>query len=60
MATGNDRLKQAVRRNSLMTLEGLLEAGFAALFKGLVYPQIWEDPQIDLEAMALGAELTGN
>ena len=24
---------------------------FESLFKGLVYPQIWEDPEIDLEAL---------
>jgi len=29
---------------------------FASLFKGLVYPQIWEDPEIDLEALAIMPE----
>ncbi|TIX29361.1 MAG: DUF3419 family protein, partial [Mesorhizobium sp.] len=28
---------------------------FAFLFSGLVYPQIWEDPDVDMEAMQLGA-----
>jgi S-adenosylmethionine-diacylglycerol 3-amino-3-carboxypropyl transferase len=32
---------------------GLLDIAFRALFKGLVYPQIWEDPDIDMEALAL-------
>ena len=26
---------------------------FALLFQKLVYPQIWEDPQVDLEALEL-------
>jgi S-adenosylmethionine-diacylglycerol 3-amino-3-carboxypropyl transferase len=56
MATVDQRLRQAVRRNQLLSREGLLEAAFARLFKGLVYPQIWEDPEIDLEALAIGPE----
>src|ERR1700731_4201555 len=31
----------------------MLEVLFAWLFRGLVYPQIWEDPEIDLEALAI-------
>ena len=27
---------------------GLLERAFALLFRGLVYPQIWEDPVADM------------
>ncbi len=30
---------------------GLLERAFALLFRGLVYPQIWEDPVADMEAL---------
>lgn len=33
--------------------EGALEHLFAWAFKGLVYPQIWEDPDIDMEALAI-------
>ena len=29
---------------------------FKSLFKGLVYPQIWEDPEIDLEALQITPE----
>ena len=47
------RLKEAVRRNSALSREGLLERLFERLFRGLVYTQIWEDPEIDLEALAL-------
>ncbi len=36
-----------------MSLEGLLEHLFAFAFKGLVYPQIWEDPEIDMEALEI-------
>jgi S-adenosylmethionine-diacylglycerol 3-amino-3-carboxypropyl transferase len=32
----------------------LSERFFGVLFSGLVYPQIWEDPEIDMEAMELG------
>ena len=36
-----------------MSREGMLEKLFERLFRGLVYPQIWEDPGVDLEALAL-------
>jgi ABC-type molybdate transport system ATPase subunit len=36
-----------------LSTEGLLEILFTLAFKGLVYPQIWEDPEIDMEALAL-------
>jgi S-adenosylmethionine-diacylglycerol 3-amino-3-carboxypropyl transferase len=47
------RLNQAVRRNRAFSREGLLEIMFTWAFKGLVYPQIWEDPEVDMEALAL-------
>ena len=50
------RLKQAVRRHRALSREGLLESMFERLFRGLVYTQIWEDPEIDLEALALGPD----
>ena len=50
------RLKEAVRRNRALSLEGVLERLFERLFRGLVYTQIWEDPEIDLEALALEPE----
>lgn len=52
----NVRLKQAVRRNRVLSREGLLEHVFERLFRGLVYTQIWEDPEIDLEALALAPD----
>ena len=50
-----DRLASAILRNRALSREGLLEHLFAWMFKGLVYPQIWEDPEVDLEALALRA-----
>ena len=52
-AAASHRLNQAVRRNRAFSSEGLLEIMFTWAFKGLVYPQIWEDPEVDLEALAL-------
>lgn len=34
---------------------GLLERAFALAFRGLVYPQIWEDPVADMEALEIGS-----
>ena len=52
-AEKNALLRQAVHRHKAASREGMSERVFTALFSGLVYPQIWEDPVIDLEAMAL-------
>ncbi len=43
----------AVRRNRLLSIEGFRERIFTLAFSNLVYPQIWEDPAVDLEALAL-------
>ena len=43
----------AVCRNKLLSAEGLRERAFKLAFSNLVYPQIWEDPAVDLEALAL-------
>ena len=43
----------AVCRNRLMSAEGMRERLFALVFSNLVYPQIWEDPAVDLEALQL-------
>lgn len=47
------RLKKAVHRSDVATREGVLERLFTFAFKGLVYPQIWEDPDVDMEALRL-------
>ena len=46
-------LKQAVYRSSAVSKQGLLERLFAYVFDGLVYPQIWEDPLVDMAAMSI-------
>lgn len=49
-------ISKAVHRNGLLTKEGLRERAFSLAFSSLVYPQIWEDPLVDLEALALGGD----
>jgi S-adenosylmethionine-diacylglycerol 3-amino-3-carboxypropyl transferase len=51
---GNDRIKTAVYQNGILSKDGISERLFALLFSGLVYPQIWEDPEIDMKALRLG------
>ncbi len=43
----------AVCRNRPLSAEGLRERLFTFAFSNLVYAQIWEDPAVDLEALAL-------
>jgi len=45
---------RAVSQNDNLSRKGLMERAFTFAFRGLVYAQIWEDPLIDMEAMALG------
>lgn len=51
-----DGVSRAVREKRTFSRDGVLEAIFASAFKGLVYPQIWEDPNIDMEALAITPE----
>ena len=44
---------EAVHRNRPLSREGLSERLFTLAFGGLVYPQIWEDPAVDLAAMEI-------
>ncbi|ASM72299.1 MULTISPECIES: DUF3419 family protein [Roseobacteraceae] len=48
-----DRLGAAVHQNDALNATGFLERIFSRLFQGLVYPQIWEDPVVDMAALAL-------
>ncbi len=43
----------AARSHPITSRRGLLESLFSQLFTGFVYPQIWEDPAVDLEGLAL-------
>ncbi|MGN7438227.1 MAG: DUF3419 family protein [Alcanivorax sp.] len=46
-------LKSAVHENKATTKRGLQERMFTAVFSGFVYPQIWEDPEVDIPAMKI-------
>ncbi len=46
-------LSQAVHRSKRFSIDGILERTFTYAFSGLVYPQIWEDPVVDMKAMQI-------
>lgn len=48
-------LKQAVYQHRPLSTDGLSERLFTLLFSGLVYPQIWEDPDVDMRALDLSS-----
>ena len=48
-----DSLDTAVHRSKALSKAGLLERLFTFVFRGLVYPQIWEDPEVDMAALAI-------
>jgi S-adenosylmethionine-diacylglycerol 3-amino-3-carboxypropyl transferase len=52
----NQALKLAVHQHDGHSKQGLLERTFTLAFRGLVYAQIWEDPVVDLEALAVTPE----
>jgi S-adenosylmethionine-diacylglycerol 3-amino-3-carboxypropyl transferase len=56
LSHGRGRLRQAVHRHNSLSWEGAKERLFTLAFGGLVYPQIWEDPIVDLEALDLGPD----
>ncbi|MDR3461569.1 MAG: DUF3419 family protein [Beijerinckiaceae bacterium] len=43
----------AVHQSKALTKAGALERLFTFAFRGLVYPQIWEDPVVDMEALEI-------
>lgn len=49
----NTKLKTALLQHKALSPKGLSERLFGLLFSGMVYPQIWEDPDVDMEGMAL-------
>ena len=54
MASGaHQGVTRAVHRHRHLSKQGLLERAFTFAFRGLVYAQIWEDPVIDMEALAI-------
>ncbi len=49
----NELLRSAVHNHAPWSGRGMLERLFSLMFRGFVYPQIWEDPEVDLAAMAI-------
>jgi len=47
------RIGGAVHQNPALSRRGFQERAFSRLFRGLVYAQIWEDPVVDMEGLAL-------
>jgi S-adenosylmethionine-diacylglycerol 3-amino-3-carboxypropyl transferase len=48
-------LERAAHQRPATTKRGALERLFTLMFQGFVYNQIWEDPEVDLQALALKA-----
>lgn len=46
-------LSEAVHRHRFLSTEGVLERLFTFAFRDLVYPQIWEDPRVDMTALEI-------
>ncbi|AGK58930.1 S-adenosylmethionine:diacylglycerol 3-amino-3-carboxypropyltransferase [Hyphomicrobium denitrificans 1NES1] len=54
--TSIDLLSEAVHQNRALSTAGLLERTFTFAFRSMVYPQIWEDPRADMEALELAPQ----
>lgn len=52
----NELVSAAVIRSKRLSKRGVLDRMFALMFRGMVYPQIWEDPEVDLRALRLTAD----
>ncbi len=50
----NALVRDAALQAAPTSKRGILERVFAKMFEGLVYAQIWEDPEVDMEALELG------
>ena len=48
-------LRAAVHRARPLSRAGMLERMFTFAFSKLVYPQIWEDPVVDMKALEIGS-----
>jgi len=51
----NELLERAAHQRPANTKRGVLERLFTLMFQGFVYNQIWEDPDVDLDALDLKA-----
>ena len=47
-------IEEAAVSSSGIGSTAIMERAFAFVFRGLVYPQIWEDPICDMEGLAIG------
>jgi S-adenosylmethionine-diacylglycerol 3-amino-3-carboxypropyl transferase len=54
--TSADLLSEAVHQNRALSPAGILERTFTFAFRSMVYPQIWEDPRADMEALELSPQ----
>ena len=52
-AAKKTQIDKAVINHEGFSKKGVLERAFAFAFRGLVYAQIWEDPVVDMEALAI-------
>ena len=50
----NAFVRDAALQAAPTSKRGILERVFARMFEGLVYAQIWEDPEVDMAALELG------
>ena len=50
----NALVRDAALQAAPISKRGILERVFARMFEGLVYAQIWEDPEVDMAALELG------
>ena len=53
MSSNEITLQSAVQNKKTTSKQGILQKMFAIWFDALVYNQIWEDPQVDLQALKL-------
>ncbi|MEP3265530.1 MAG: DUF3419 family protein [Hyphomicrobiales bacterium] len=51
-----EHLRKAVYQHKATSRAGFSERLFTWLFRGLVYPQIWEGPDVDMQALQLGPQ----
>jgi S-adenosylmethionine-diacylglycerol 3-amino-3-carboxypropyl transferase len=56
LETSPQLIASAVNARSITTKQGLLEHLFKLSFGGFVYNQIWEDPEVDAEALQLDSK----
>lgn len=54
--TASAKIEKAVVRKEASLGSKLLDKAFATAFRGLVYAQIWEDPEVDMEALQIGPD----